>query len=136
MATWKFVTQAHVKPKGWMDALVSPRPKIVRAILNATLRNGERTEPSNRYLDKVTALKLEWDRKNEKTYDYILKCCQESEAAMNIAMDSENVNFTAKQLLEALESRFDRQSLSTLVQKKERIFFNIKIKPLRISLSN
>ena len=46
---------------------------------------------------------------------------------MNIAMDNENAEFTAKQLLEALEARFDQQSLSTLVQKKERIFFNMKI---------
>jgi hypothetical protein len=38
MATWKFVMQAHIKAKGWMDALDSPRPKKVRAILNATLR--------------------------------------------------------------------------------------------------
>ena len=27
MATWKFITQAHIKAQGWMDALVSPRPE-------------------------------------------------------------------------------------------------------------
>ena len=124
MTTWKFLIQAHIKAKGWMDALVTPRPKGERATLNATLQDDERTAESNQYLDKITVLKQEWDRKNEKTYDYILKCCQDSEAAMNVAMDSENIEFTAKQLLEALESRFDRQSLSTLVQKKIRIFFS------------
>ena len=128
MNTWKFVIKAHIKAKGWMDVLVTPRPKGERAILNATLKkNGERSEESNKYLDKIETLKNEWDRKNEKTYDYILRCCQDNEAAMNVAMDTESVEFTAKQLLEALESRFDRQSLSTLVQKKERIFFNMKI---------
>ena len=110
-----------------MDALVSLRPKRERALLNATMRNGRPTEAKEKYLEKVESLKRDWDRKNEKTYDYLLRCCQDSEAAMNIAMDSENSNFTAKQLLEALDSRFDRQSLSTLVQKKERIFFNMKI---------
>ena len=121
MNTWKFVIKAHIKAKGWMDALGSPRPKIERALLNAT------TEATEKYLAKVETLKNDWDRKNEKVYDYILRCCQENEAAMNVAMESDNVDFTAKQLLDALESRFDRQSLSTLVQKKERIFFNMKI---------
>jgi len=127
MNTWKFLIKAHIKAKGWMDALVTPRPKGEKAVLNATLRLGRRTPESNQYLDKIENLKKDWDRKNEKTYDYLLRCCQDNEAAMNIAMDIENSNFTAKQLLDALESRFDRQSLSTLVQKKERIFFNMKI---------
>ena len=30
MNTWKFVIKAHIKAKGWMDALVSPRPKRER----------------------------------------------------------------------------------------------------------
>ena len=67
MTTWKFLIQAHIKAKGWMDALVTPRPKGERAILNATLQDGERTTESNQYLDKITVLKQEWDRKNEKT---------------------------------------------------------------------
>ena len=129
MSTWKFLIKAHIKAKGWMDALVTPRPKGERAILNATLQDGERTSESNKYLDKIETLKKDWDRKNEKTYDYLLRCCQENEAAMNVAMESDNVDFTAKQLLDALESRFDRQSLSTLFQKKE----SVLIKSIRLT---
>ena len=102
MATWKFLIQAHIRAKGWNDALEKPRPA-------------------------GAATSVAWDRKSEKAYDYILKCCQENEAAMNIAMEIDNKDFTAKELLTALEERFDRKSLSSLVQKKERIFFNMRI---------
>ena len=101
MATWKFLIQAHMRAKGWNDAIEKPR-------------------------QAGGAPQGTWDRKSEKAYDYILKCCKENEAAMNIAMEIDNKDFTAKELLTALEERFDRKSISTLVQKKERIF-NMRI---------
>ena len=67
MNTWKFLIKAHIKAKGWMDALVSPRPKRERESLNATMRNGRPTEATEKYLEKIESSKKDWDRKNEKT---------------------------------------------------------------------
>ena len=130
MDSWKFLLKSHLSARQCVEVLKNPKPKLRTSVLDSLrTENGEETGNSRRYREIVKKSKEDWERKDRKAYDIILKACKDNESAMNIAQEPDNENFTAKEFLEALDKRFDRSEQASVVQSKERIFNSMELAP-------
>jgi hypothetical protein len=89
--------------------------------------NGDETPDSLAYREEAKARVKRWKVKDRKVYGYLVKACEANESAMEIILDEENDEIKAKDLLEALQRRFNQGDIVGVVQAKLSAFNSMNI---------
>jgi len=127
MSRWKKVFIAYLNTKNCSDGL-KEKPKLKARVYKMLLgEGGTPTAGSKAYKELFRKRLVSWQKKDRKAYGYLVKACESNESAMEVILDEDNADLPAKDLLEALETRFYQGDIVGVVQAKLAAFHTLAI---------